>query len=68
MLERFFHVHIQSLIDYAATLWGSASANTLKHLASIRKRAFKIPLLKSTTLTAHDYNVLNVLPLKKPGI
>ena len=26
----FFHAHIQPIIDYASTLWDSASANTLK--------------------------------------
>ena len=42
----------------------SASANTLKPLATIHKRALKLTLLKSTSLTAHDYKVLDVLPLK----
>ena len=39
----------------------SASANTLKPLATIHKRALKLTLLKSTSLTAHD---CDVLPLK----
>ena len=30
----FFQAHIQSAIDYASTVWDSASANTLKHLGS----------------------------------
>ena len=30
----FFHAHIQPVIDYASTLWDSASANTLKPLVS----------------------------------
>ena len=60
----FFHAHIQPIIDYASTLWDSASANTLKPLVSIHKRALKLTLLKSTSLTAHDYKRLDVLPLK----
>ena len=60
----FFHAHIQPIIDYASTLWDSASANTLKPLVSIHKRALKLTLLKSTSLTAHDYKLLDVLPLK----
>ena len=60
----FFHAHIQPIIDYASTLWDSASVNTLKPLASIHKRALKLTLLKSTSLTAHDYKLLDVLPLK----
>ena len=60
----FFHAHIQPIIDYASTLWDSASANTLKPLVSIHKRALKLTLLKSASLTAHDYKLLDVLPLK----
>ena len=60
----FFHAHIQPIIDYASTLWDSASANTLKPLVSIHMRALKLTLLKSTSLTAHDYKLLDVLPLK----
>ena len=41
-----------------------ASANTLKPLASIHKGEHKLTLLKSTSLTAHDYKDLDVLPLK----
>ena len=60
----FFHAHIQPIIDYASTLWDSASANTLKPLVSIHKRALKLTLLKSTSLIVHDYNLLDVLPLE----
>ena len=60
----FFHAHIQPIIDYASTLWDSASAITLKPLVSIHKRALKLTLLKSTSLTAHDYKLLDVLPVK----
>ena len=58
------HAHIQLIIDYASTLWDFASANTLKPLVIIHKRALKLTLLKSTSLTAHDYELLDVLPLK----
>ena len=42
----------------------SASANTLKHIKTSQKRALKLTLLKSTSLTAQDYKLLDVLPLK----
>ena len=60
----FFHAHIQPITDYTSTLWDSTSAHTLKPLVSIHKRALKLTLLKSTSLTAHDYKLLDVLPLK----
>ena len=60
----FFYAHTQPIIDHASTLWDSASANTLKPLVSIHKRTLKLTLLKSTSLTAHDYKLLDVLPLK----
>ena len=70
----FFHAHIQSIIDYRSTLWNSASANTLKPLVSLHKRAlkafllenkFKIKTLKTnTTLAISDCNFLSILPLK----
>ena len=60
----FFQAHIQSSIDYASTLWDSASANTMKHLLSLHKRALKLILLKNTTLSKTDYNQLNILPLQ----
>ena len=60
----FFHAHIQSIIDYASTVWDSASANTIKHLNSLHKRALKLVLLKSNSLTFADYKRLDILPLK----
>ena len=67
-IKHFLNAHarklFQPIIDYASTLWESASANTLKPLVSIHKRALKLTLLKSTSLTAHDYKRLDVLPLK----
>ena len=62
--KHFFHVHIQSIVDYASTLWDSASANILKPFSSIHRRALKLILLKFTTLTAHDYKSLDILQLK----
>ena len=60
----FFYAHTQPIIDHASTLWDSASANTLKPVVSIHKQALKLTLLKSTSLTAHDYKLLDVLLLK----
>ena len=62
--KMFFHAHVQSVIDYASTLWDNASANTLKPLSSLHRRAVKIILNKSTSLTSSDYKTLNILPLK----
>ena len=59
----FFQAHIQSLIDYASTLWDSASANTMKPLLSLHKRALKLVLLKKSSLLESDYKQLNILPL-----
>ena len=49
----FVHAQIQSIIDYGSTLWDSASANTLKPLVSLHKRALKA-VLKTTT---HDFRL-----------
>jgi hypothetical protein len=61
----FFHAHIQSIIDYGSTLWDSASANTLKPLVSLHKRALKVILLRNTTLMVSDYKYLSILPLRQ---
>ena len=51
-------------MSYASTIWDSASANVLKPLLSLHRRALKLVLLKSSTLTISDYRALNILPLK----
>ena len=56
-------LYIQSVIDYASTLWDSSSDNSLKPLLRLHKRALKV-VLKQTTLTETDYRMLGVLPLK----
>ena len=62
----FFQAHIQSRIDYASTLWDSASESLLKPLKSLHRRAVKIILLKKThtSLTNDDYKKTTILPLK----
>ena len=62
--KQFFHAHIQSIIDYASTLWDSASASALKPLSGIHRRALKLIFQISTTLTAHDYKCIDILRLK----
>ena len=64
MLENYFFMHISNQSLTMLQHSGTASANTLKPLVSIHKRALKLTLLKSTSLTAHDYKLLDVLPLK----
>ena len=65
MLENYFFMHISNqsltMLQHSGTL---LVRNTLKPLVSIHKRALKLTLLKSTSLTAHDYKLLDVLPLK----
>ena len=62
--KTFFQAHIQSRIDYASTLWDSASESLLKPLKSLHRRAVKIILLKNTSLTNDDYKKTTILPLK----
>ncbi len=57
-------MHILSSINYCSTLFDSASANTMKPLISMYKRALKAVLLKSTSLDMSDYKTLGILPLK----
>ena len=45
--KEFIHAHVQSTIDYASTLWDSASASALKPLSGIHRRALKLILMKS---------------------
>ena len=53
--KTFFQAHIQSCIDYASTLWDSASESLLKPLKSLHRRAIKIILPKHTNPTNEDY-------------
>ena len=61
--KTFFQAHIQSGIDYASTLWDSASDSLQKPLKSLHRRAIKIVLLKRTSLTDEDYKAAQILPL-----
>ena len=61
--KTFFQAHIQSGIDYASTLWDSASDSLKKPLKSLHRRAIKIVLLKRTSLTDKDYKAAQILPL-----
>jgi hypothetical protein len=61
----FFCAHILPIIDYASTLWDNSSDSNLKLIQRMHKRALKLVLLKSSSLTIQDYKQLNVLPLQK---
>ena len=52
--KTIFQAHIQSRIDYASTVWNSASESLLKPLKS----------LKDTSLTNDDYKKTTILTLK----
>ena len=61
----FFFAHILSLINYASTLWDNASDTNLKIIKRVHKRAIKLVLRKSSSLTINDYKKLNILPLSE---
>lgn len=61
----FFHAHILSILDYASTLWDNASENNMKLLSRLYKRAIKLILLKSSSLTPRDFEKLDILPFDK---
>ena len=63
--KTFFHAHILSILDYASTLWDNASESNIKLLSRLHKRAIKLILLKSSTLTSTDYKHLDILPFQK---
>ena len=60
----FFNAYVESYINYASTVWDSASEKTLKPLQSLYRRAIKLIILKSSSLTVSDYKNLNILPIK----
>ena len=61
----FIHAYILSSINYCSTLFDSSSKTSLKPLHRLYKRALKVALQKSSTLTKLDYSKLNMLPLKE---
>ena len=52
--KTFFQAHIQSGINYASTLWDSASDSLQKPLKSLHMRAIKTVLLKRTSLNNNN--------------
>jgi hypothetical protein len=58
----FYTGHIQSAIDYASTLWDSASGNTMKPLISAHRRAIKSVVLKPK-IKQTDFVSIGILPL-----
>ena len=60
----FFFAHIVSIIDYASTLWDNCSDNNFKLINRMYKRALKLILLKSSSLTPQDFKQLNILTLR----
>ena len=67
MPENFFFFSCSYSIHYWLRIdaMGFSSANTLKPLVSLHKRALMAILLKTTTLAISDYNFLSILPLKE---
>ena len=58
----FYTAHIQSAIDYASTLWDSASGNIMKSLISVQRRAIKSVVLKPK-IQKEDFVSIGILPL-----
>jgi hypothetical protein len=58
----FYTAHIQSTVDYASTLWDSASGNVMKPLVRVIRRAIKAVLLKPK-INDGDFVNLGILPL-----
>jgi len=60
----FFCGHILPIIDYASTIWDTCSGTNLKFIHRLYKRAVKLVLLKTSTLTIEDYKQINVLTFR----
>ena len=60
----FFCGHILPIIDYASTMWDTCSETNLKFIHRLYKRAVKLVLLKSSSLTIEDYKQINVLTFR----
>ena len=59
----FFDGHILSLVDYGSSIWGNSSDTNLKLINRMYKKAIKLILLKSTSLSVNDYKSINSLTL-----
>ena len=59
-----FSAHILTLIDYASTLWDSASECNIQFIFRLHKRALELVLLTSNSLTVTDYSQVKALNLK----
>ena len=60
----YFQAYIQSLTDYASTLWDGASNETMRHIRSLYKRGLKIVISKNK-ITNDDYKAHEILPFEK---
>ena len=60
----FFFAHIVPIVDYASTLWGNCSENNFKLINRMYKRALKLILLKSSSISPQELKKLNILTLQ----
>jgi hypothetical protein len=60
----FFHAYIQSIIDYASTLWDQSTKTDIEPISNTHKRAIK-QILSKSSLNNTDYIQLDILPLKQ---
>jgi hypothetical protein len=61
----FFYAHCLSHINYASNVWCGASANHIKHLNSLHRRAAKLILSDPSLTTEEKQQELGILPLDK---
>ena len=61
----YFHAYIQSIIDYASTLWDEAYKIHLQPLTQVYSRAIKQVLMESSSLEPNDYKDIDILPLEQ---
>ena len=60
----FFFAHIQSLIDYASTIWDGSSEDSMKKLKSLHRRSLKL-ITSKNKIEKHDYVNQKILPLNE---
>ena len=60
----YFFAHIQSIIDYASTIWDNCSDINLKPLRSLHRRSLKL-ITSKKKIQPEDYHKTNILPLSK---
>jgi len=64
-LKMFFVAHCQSFLNYASTVWSSASDNHIKKLNSLHRRGAKLIIEDPYLSTDDKLKAANILPLRR---